>query len=168
MERDVMSNVLVVFQADTEHVEQLALAVAVGAVEAAGSIRLRRLAAADAVEVGHKGYGRLQEADLLWAEVTVVGLEAERPRAEELEGMLQLLSGLDPGALNGRRAWTFGPEGVVVGRTEAQIFVESALRIAGMDVGAPDVGSVDDLMGRMKEAGRQCGQEPSVDVSLPG
>ena len=37
-----MSNVLVMFQADTEHTEQMALAVGVGAVEAEASIRLRR------------------------------------------------------------------------------------------------------------------------------
>jgi hypothetical protein len=70
-----MSNVLVIFQADTEATEQLALAVGVGAVEAEGSIRLRRLAAADAVEVGHRSYGKLQAPDLLWANTIVVGLE---------------------------------------------------------------------------------------------
>ncbi len=59
-----MSNVLVIFQADTERTEQLALAVADGAVEAEGSIRLRRLAAPGAVEVAHKSYGKLNPADL--------------------------------------------------------------------------------------------------------
>src|ERR1700679_1951638 len=129
-----MSNVLVIFQADTEATEQLALAVGVGAVEAEGSIRLRRLAPAGAVEVGHKGYGKLQEADLLWANTIVVGLESPGPRAEELDGLLSLLSGADPGELGGKQAWTFGAEGLVGDRTEAQVFVESALQVAGVVV----------------------------------
>src|SRR5271154_4988373 len=103
-----MSNVLVIFQADTEQTEQLALAVAVGAVEAEANIRLPRLAAAGAVEVAHKGYGKLQAADLLWADTVVVGLESATPRVEELEGLLSLLTELDPGRLEGKRAWTFG------------------------------------------------------------
>ena len=49
-----MSHVLVVFQADTEQTEQLALAVGVGAVESEAGIRLRRLRTPGAVEVGHK------------------------------------------------------------------------------------------------------------------
>jgi hypothetical protein len=161
MESDVMSNVLVVFQSDTEHTEQLALAVAVGAVEAEGSIRLRRLAAEGAVEVAHKGYGRLQAADLQWADTVVVGLESESPRAEDLNGLLQLLSGVDPGQLTGKQAWTFGSKGVRVLRSEAQIFVESALRIAGMVLipeEALEFGSEGDAMERMKEAGRRCGR----------
>src|ERR1700753_2029782 len=101
-----MSKVLVVFQSDTEHTEQLALAVAVGAVEAEGSIRLRRLAAEDAVEGAHRGDGGLQAADLQWADTVVVGLESESPRAEELNGLLQLLSEGDPGQLTGKQAWT--------------------------------------------------------------
>ncbi len=86
-----MSNVLVVFQTDTEHTEQLALAVGVGAVEAEASIRLRRLAAPGAAEVAHKGYGKLQAADLLWADTVVVGLESPTPRPEELDALLSLL-----------------------------------------------------------------------------
>jgi hypothetical protein len=157
-----MSNVLVLFQSDSEHTEQMALAVAVGAVEAEGSIRLRRLAAAGAAEVGHKGYGRLQTADLQWAGVVVVGLEAERPRAEELNGLLQILSEIDPGELNGKDAWTFGPEGVTVRRTEAQIFVESALRVAGL-VMVPEealgFGSGGEPLEKMKDPRRRSGRE---------
>ncbi len=114
-----MSNVLVVFQADTERTEQMALAVGVGAVEAEGSIRLRRLAAPGAVEVSHKGYGKLQGADLRWANIVVVGLESAAPRAEELDGLLSVLGGVDEGELDGKRAWTFNPEGLVVDRSEA-------------------------------------------------
>jgi len=153
-----MSNVLVIFQADTEHTEQMALAVGVGAVEAEASIRLRRLAAPRAVEVAHKGYGKLQKADLLWANSIVVGLESVTPRAEELEGLLSLLSEIDPGELDGKQAWTFGSKGLTAGRSEAQIFVESALRVAGIIVVPMEVLSgadVKDLIGRMKAAGRQ-------------
>jgi hypothetical protein len=152
-----MSNVLVIFQADTEHTEQLALAVGVGAVEAEASIRLRRLAAPGAAEVAHKGYGKLQKADLLWANTVVVGLESAAPRAEELGGLLSLLSEVDSGDLNGKQAWTFSPEGLTASRSEAQIFVESALRVAGLAVLAMEILAVrdgHDLVGRMKQAGR--------------
>jgi hypothetical protein len=156
-----MSNVLVLFQTDCEHTEQMALAVAVGAVEAEGSIRLRRLATAVAVDVVHKGYGKLQQADLLWADTVVVGLESAQPRADELAGLLQLLSELDPGQLNGKQAWTFGPDGLVAVQTEAQVFVESALRVAGFTVlsaGVLDSGLTDDITEKMKQAGRLSGR----------
>jgi hypothetical protein len=156
-----MSNVLVLFQTDCEHTEQMALAVAVGAVEAEGSIRLRRLATAVAVDVVHKGYGKLQQADLLWADTVVVGLESAQPRGEELAGLLQLLSELDPEQLNGKLAWTFGPDGLVAVQTEAQVFVESALRVAGFTVlsaGVLDSGLTDDITEKMKQAGRLSGR----------
>jgi hypothetical protein len=152
-----MSNVLVMFQADSEQTEQLALAVAVGAVEAEASIRLRRLAAHGAIEVGHKGYGKLQATDLLWADTVIVGLESPTPRAEELEGLLSLLGAVDPIQFEGKRAWTFGPVGFTTGRTEAQIFVESALHVAGLAVlpmAIPTTANGDGLIDRMKEAGR--------------
>jgi hypothetical protein len=139
----------------------MALAVAVGAVEAEGSIRLRRLAAAVAVDVVHKGYGKLQQADLLWADTVVVGLESAQPRGEELAGLLQLLSELDPEQLNGKLAWTFGPDGLVAVQTEAQVFVESALRVAGFTVlsaGVLDSGLTDDITEKMKQAGRLSGR----------
>jgi hypothetical protein len=155
-----MSNVLVLFQSDGERTEQMALAVAVGAVEAEGSIRLRRLTVAGAPELGHKGYGRVQQADLLWADMVVAGLESERPRAEALEELLQPLSGLDPGQVDGKHAWTFGPEGVAAKRTEAQIFVESVLRMAGMVLVPMEVlvAVQADPMETMKEAGRLSGR----------
>jgi hypothetical protein len=152
-----MSNVLIIFQADTEHTEQMALAVGVGAVEAEASIRLRRLAAPGAVEVAHKGYGKLQATDLLWANTIVIGLESDTPRAEELGGLLSLLSEIDPGELTGKQAWTFSPDGLATNRSESQIFVESALRVAGIVVFPMEIlsaGKGDDLIGRMKEAGR--------------
>ena len=156
-----MSNVLVIFQADTERTEQLALAVAVGAVEAEANIRLRRLAAPGAAEVAHKGYGRLQQPDLLWANTVVVGLESPTPRAEDLEGLLSLLSAVDPGQLRERQAWTFGPEGPLHDRTEAQTVVESSLQIAGLEilpVAALHFEAGKDQIDQMKMAGRALGQ----------
>src|SRR5271155_3605934 len=128
-----MSNVLVIFQADTERTEQLALAVAVGAVESEASIRLRRLAAAGSVQVGHKGYGTLKEADLLWADPIVVGLEGEQP-SEELDGLVSTLTAADKTSFPQKQAWTFGAGGIDVAKTEAQLAVEEALRTAGLAV----------------------------------
>ena len=152
-----MSNVLVIFQADTETTEQFALAVGMGAVEAEGNIRLRRLAAVDAIEVGHRGYGKLQAPDLLWANTIVVGLESPRPRVEELQGLLSLLSGADPRELGGKQAWTFRAEGLVEERTEAQVFVESALQVAGIVIlpaGIRHFAVGQEVLEQMKEAGR--------------
>jgi hypothetical protein len=161
-----MSNVLVIFQADTEATERLALAVGVGAVEAEGSIRLRRLAAPGAAEVAHKGYGQLQERDLLWANTVVVGLESPIPRAEDLEDLFSLLSGANPSQLSGRQAWTFGPHGPLQDRTEAQIVVESSLRNAGFVVLPATVlhfVASDDVMDQMKEAGRISGRAEATN-----
>jgi hypothetical protein len=153
-----MSNVLVIFQANTERTEQMALALAVGAVESEGSIRLRRLVAAGAVEVGHKGYGTLKSADLLWANTVAVGLEDAQPKAEELNGLLAAVNGVDPGELDRKQAWTFGAEGMTADRTEAQIFVEGALQAAGMSVLPAITLDGDDAVEQMKEAGRRFGR----------
>jgi hypothetical protein len=152
-----MSNVLVMFQADTEHTEQMALAVGVGAVEAEASIRLRRLAAPGAAEVAHKGYGKLQAADLLWADSVVVGLESPTPKSEELGGLLSLLSEIDLGKLNGKQAWTFNQQGLTPYRSEAQDLVEAALRVVGIVVLPTEIlctTSGEDLITRLKEVGR--------------
>jgi hypothetical protein len=153
-----MSNVLVIFQADTEHTEQMALAIAVGAVEAQASIRLRRLAAPGAVEVAHKGYGKLQAADLLWANAVVVGLESPTAKADELDDLLSLSRSVDPKKFDGKQAWTFSPESMFNAPTDAQIFVESALRVAGFTV-LPSVistsGSEDNEINALKQIGRQ-------------
>jgi flavorubredoxin len=151
-----MSNVLVMFQADTEHTEQMALAVGVGAVEAEANIRLRRLAAPGAVEVAHKGYGRLQAADLLWANLVVIGLESPTPKTEELGGLLALLGEIDASELKGKQAWTFNPESSS-GTSESQDLVESALRTAGIKLlrkEIPIASDGEDLMSQMKAVGR--------------
>ena len=152
-----MSNVLVMFQADTEHTEQMALAVGVGAVEAEANIRLRRLSTPGAVEVAHKGYGKLQVADLLWANTVVVGLESATPRLEELEGLISHLKEADPEQLKDKQAWTFSPESLHTTRSEAQIFVESALRVAGFMVlssAIPTFGNESTDLDSLKQAGR--------------
>jgi hypothetical protein len=152
-----MSNVLVMFQADTELTEQMALAVGVGAVELEANIRLRRLAAPGAVEVAHKGYGKLQAADLLWANSVVIGLESPTPKPQELGGLLSLLSEIDPGKLDGKQAWTFNPDGLMAAKSEAQNLVESAFRVAGMVVLPAEIlsaGSGEDPITQMKEVGR--------------
>jgi hypothetical protein len=150
-----MSNVLVVFQANSEEVEQLALSIAVGAVESEALIRLRRLAAADAPEVGHKSYARLQAGDLMWAEICVVILEDAVPNFEELDPMLDLLSEIER---RGVLAWTLGAGGPDAPKTEAQSVVERALRDAGFLVMQPDSPDPEDQIPPMKRLGRLAGE----------
>jgi hypothetical protein len=154
-----MSHVLVVFQADTEQTEQLALAVGVGAVESEAGIRLRRLRMPGAVEVGHKDYGTLREADLLWADTVVVGLEGERAGTEELDGLLVVLRELDPVQMKGKAAWTFGAQGIAPEKTEAQRAVEEALLSVGIPPLPAVVSDGKNKTEQMKEIGRQLGRE---------
>ena len=154
-----MSHVLVIFQADTERTEQLALAVGVGAVESEASIRLRRLRKPGMLEVGHKGYGTLREADLLWADTVVVGLEGKMPDTEELNGLLEVVAGLDADQMKGKEVWTFGAKGIAAEKTEAQTIAEGSLLASGMTLSSIGVSEASDLMERMKDAGRQLGRE---------
>jgi hypothetical protein len=159
-----MSNVLVMFQANTEQTEQMALAVGVGAVEAEANIRLRRLSTPGAVEVAHKGYGKLQAADLLWANTVVVGLESAAPKLEELEGLISLLKEADPEQLKDKQAWTFSPESLHTTLTEAQTLVESALNTAGFTVLPSKVlsfGSESNELDSLKQAGRHLASNSS-------
>jgi hypothetical protein len=151
-----MSNVLVIFQANTEHTEQLALAVGVGAVESEANIRLRRLVTAGAVEVGHKGYGTLKVADLVWADIIVVGLEDAHPK-QELDGLLSALTAADKSSFPQKQAWTFGTGGAA-GKTEAQTYVEAAFQAAGVPIVPALVPDSEDATERMKETGRQLGR----------
>jgi len=154
-----MSHVLVIFQADTERTEQLALAVGVGAVESEAGIRLRRLRKPGMVEVGHKDYGTLREADLLWADTVVVGLEGKMPDTEELNGLLEVVAGLDADQMKGKEVWTFGAKGIAAEKTEAQTIAEGSLLASGMTLSSIGVSEASDLMERMKDAGRQLGRE---------
>jgi hypothetical protein len=153
-----MSNVLVIFQANTEHTEQLALAVGVGAVESEANIRLRRLTSPGAPEVGHKGYGTLKEPDLLWADTVVVGLEETRPDTEELQPLLSLLAAAPANSLAKKQAWTFNATGMATAMTEAQTLVESALQTSGFTIISPETladTKSNEPMEHMKEAGRR-------------
>lgn len=146
-----MAHVLILFQANTDPVEQLALAVAVGAVEAEGLIRLRRLATPDAAEVAHKSYGKLQAADLEWADTIVVGLEAATPNPGELGTLFDLLKDAN---LSPRKGWNFGPDGPDVPPTDAQSQVAEALK--GANVTLLPLGSEPgsaDILARMKACG---------------
>jgi hypothetical protein len=152
-----MSNVVVIFQAETEQTEQLALAVAVGAVEAEASIRLRRLVGADSIEVAHKGYGQLKEADLEWADTVVVGLEGTAV-GEELDGLLSLLG---DGRLRGKQGWTFGRGGIAGDGSEARAVVEAGMLRDGVDLLSAEalgVGTRGDRIEQMKVAGRASGR----------
>jgi hypothetical protein len=152
-----MPTVLVLFQSDTEVTEQLALAVAVGAVEAQAAIRLRRLAAPNAPEIAHKGYGKLQEADLLWADTIAVGLESLTANPGELDSLLQQLSTLGPTQLSGKQAWTFGPSGLTNSPSPAQSLIEAALEFAGITLISDTqiaAHAATDLTPQMKQAGR--------------
>jgi len=145
-----MANVLVLFQADEETTEQLALAVGVGAVEAGGNIRLRRLTRPGAPEVGHKGYGVLKAADLEWAETVVVGLESAAVAEEELRPLFAVLEEAGP-MRAGRKIWTFSPTTFAgYGPTTAQVGLVS-LEI-GLDAGD----AIEERSEAAKTAGRAC------------
>jgi hypothetical protein len=154
-----MANVLVLFQADEETTEQLALAVGVGAVEAGGNIRLRRLSRPGAPEVGHKGYGVLKAADLEWAETMVVGLESAAVAEEELTPLLVLLEE-SRSMLIGKKVWTFSPATFAAdGLTTAQGTILEAAKGAGLvplEIETASGASVEEKNEAAKAAGRIC------------
>ncbi len=146
-----MSRVLIVFQANHEPVEQLALAVAVGAVEAEALIRLRRLAAPDAPEVGHKSYGTIAASDLAWADSIVVGLEDAIPDERVLGPLLDLLA---PNQSPERKcAFVFNAEGGG-SPTVAQKLVGESFELAGIVLATADDIASNDVLLRMKQLGR--------------
>jgi hypothetical protein len=74
-----------------------------------------------------------------------------------LGGLLSLITEIDPGELKGKQAWTFNPQDLVTGRTEAQHLVESALQVAGIVLARTEIPSAtdtEDLTSRMKQVGR--------------
>ena len=78
-------NVLVIFSSRHGSTEKLALAAAVGAVQARGNIRLRRLAdpGEDAAEIGEalarmrKEYVPPTQVDVLWADAVIIGMNGK-------------------------------------------------------------------------------------------
>jgi len=154
-----MANLLILFQADTESTEQLALAIAVGAVEAEANIRLRRLLLPGAPEIGHKGYGKLQPADLLWADTVVVGLESTDPAPPELNPFLEMLHDLPAGSQ--KRVWTFHAAFLGEPPTAAQSLVLAASKAAGirsLELPQSPFATPEERLGAMKQAGRHCAQ----------
>jgi len=132
------------FQADEETTEQLALAVGVGAVEAGGNIRLRRLSRPGAPEVGHKGYGVLK--------ATAVAEEELRPLFVLLEESGSMLIG--------KKVWTFSPATFAAdGLTTAQGTLLEAAKGAGLvplQIETASGASVEEKNEAAKAAGRVC------------
>jgi len=112
-------NVLVVFYSRCGTAEQLALAAGVGAIQAKGNIRLRRLvdlADAKTIEASpewkenldrmNRDYVAPRPADPEWAHVIV--LASPRHSAAEIEGYCRLLRSL--GCVSGKIAATLSPD----------------------------------------------------------
>jgi hypothetical protein len=92
-----VQNVVIIFQAVTQETESLALAFALGAVQAGGNIRLRHLDRLPSVELAHEGYGTLRTDDLRWAEGVAIFLEvAQATKGAELTLALDELAGDGP------------------------------------------------------------------------
>jgi hypothetical protein len=100
-----MPNFLILFQAAQETTEQLALALGLGAVQRGANIRLRLLSP-EATANMHQGYGRLKAADVEWADVIAVGLEAHQP-ASELEPLFVILADFPADALAGKLGYVY-------------------------------------------------------------
>jgi hypothetical protein len=123
-------NILIAFQATHQFTESLALAVALGAVQGGANIRLRHLDPSPAAELTHAAYGVLREADLLWADSLIVGVEAAAP-TEELKQFANAIRQLgEQGKLAGKIGWAFGPPGT--SDCEAIVHLHSAMRDADM------------------------------------
>lgn len=73
-----MRNIIVIFEATDEHMEGLALAFGLGAVQRHATIRLRHLNPAPENRLAHQSYGTLQADDLRWAEGIALFLEGEQ------------------------------------------------------------------------------------------
>lgn len=127
-----MRKILVVFQTTQEQTEHLALAVALGAVQGGADIRLRHLDPAPSSQLTHAEYGTLREADLLWADGLVVGVEAASP-TEELNQFANLIRQLgEQRKLRGKHGWVFGPVTPAGANSDAVVHLDSAMRAAGM------------------------------------
>jgi hypothetical protein len=142
-------NVLVVFSSTRGETERLALTVGVGAIQARGNIRLRRLppapgAAAESMSEGERqafermarDYVAPRPADPPWADVLIL---APSPRAiASLEGYVDELPSLGPVA--GRIAGVVAP-----GNPQAASPIYAAAGRAGLIVvPAPSLASVDE------------------------
>jgi hypothetical protein len=125
-------NILVVFQTTREQTEHLALAVALGAVEGGADIRLRHLDPSPSSALTHAEYGTLREADLLWADGLVVGVEAES-LTEELKQFTNTVRQLgEQRKLTGKHGWVFGPREEGGAESAVVVHLDSVMRAAGV------------------------------------
>jgi hypothetical protein len=90
-------NVLVIFHAEDPDGEQLALSLALGAVQAKCDIRLRYLGATLPASSIHKGYVAPKAQDLAWADALVLAIAPRsfHLRSEVEEFLEQLKKGED-------------------------------------------------------------------------
>jgi multimeric flavodoxin WrbA len=124
--------ILVVFQTTQEPTEHLALAVALGAVQGGADIRLRHLDPSPSSKLTHGEYGTLREADLLWADGFVVGVEADSP-TEQLKQFANTIRQLgEQQKLSGKHGWVFGPKNAGGANSAAVAHLDSVMRSAGM------------------------------------
>jgi hypothetical protein len=125
-----VQNILVAFQTAHQSIESLALAAALGAVQGGANIRLRHLDPSPAAELTHAAYGVLREADLLWADALIVGVESDATTSE-LNQFADIVRELGKqGKLAGKPGWAFGPAGTSA--CEALAHLHSAMSDADM------------------------------------
>jgi hypothetical protein len=130
-----MQSILVIFQATRQHIEGLALAFGLGAVQTGANIRLRHLDPSPSAELAHAGYGTLRTDDLRWAEGVAILLESPHPahlgaleaalkEAAEISNTAETVANQTPA-----RKWAYlfheTPE------AESQKLVQSLLELAG-------------------------------------
>jgi hypothetical protein len=153
--------ILVIFQTTQERTENLALAVALGAVQGGADIRLRHLDPSPSSELTHREYGILREADLLWADGLVVGVEAESP-GEELKQFTNIIRELgEQRKLAGKNGWAFGPAGPAGADCEAVVHLNSVMRAAGMvllEYPSPSDAAIARTSESMNQIGRRMAQ----------
>jgi hypothetical protein len=124
-----MQNILVIFQATRQHMEGLALALGLGAVQAGANIRLRHLDPSPSDELAHAGYGILRTEDLRWAEGVAILLESAQTRG--LESLVDALKEISVDARTMQRwAYVFHPNLELAPISESQQLVQSLLKDA--------------------------------------
>jgi hypothetical protein len=90
-------NILVIFHSEDADGENLALTLALGAVQAKGDIRLRRLGTETPANSIHEGYIAPRDQDLEWADALVLAIAPRtfglRSEVEEFLSRLKQQSG---------------------------------------------------------------------------
>jgi len=120
------------FEATRAETETLALAAALGAVQAGAGIRLRHLAAAPSPELVHKGYGTLQPADLAWADSLFVAVEAAEAN-DDLKGLAVLLEPCNQNqTLGGKRCVIFRAEDGESAAAASVVYLQQRFALTGV------------------------------------